>query len=66
MSAPTTAHWAAVKRILRYLRSTSDLGLRLTMSGSSLLSALSDADWAGDLDNRRSMGGYTVFLGGNL
>jgi hypothetical protein len=30
------------------------------------LSAFSDADWAGDLDNCQSTGGYTIFLGGNL
>jgi hypothetical protein len=66
MSAPTTVHWAAVKHILRYLRHTIDLGLRFTKSSSMLLSAFSDADWAGNMDDRRSMGGYTIFFGGNL
>lgn len=66
LSAPTTAHWAAVKRILRYLHATIDLGLCITKSGSSLLNAFSDADWAGNLDDRRSTGGYAIFLGPNL
>lgn len=66
LSAPTTAHWAAVKCILRYLHATIDLGLCITKSGSSLLNAFSDADWAGNLDDRRSTGGYAIFLGPNL
>ncbi|XP_051211845.1 secreted RxLR effector protein 161-like [Lolium perenne] len=63
---PRDTHWAAVKRILRYVKMTSDHGLSLRPSSASLLSAISDADWAGDSDNRRSTGGYAIFFGGNL
>jgi hypothetical protein len=66
LSAPTTTHWAAVKHILRYLHATSDLGLCITKTASSLISAFSDADWAGNPDDRRSTGGYVIFFGGNL
>ena len=42
----------AVIRVLIYLRGTLDVGI--IFSGSTLnLHALSDADWAGDLDSRR-------------
>jgi hypothetical protein len=31
-----------------------------------LVSAFSDADWAGSIDDIKSMGGFAVFLGSNL
>jgi hypothetical protein len=31
-----------------------------------LVSAFSDADWAGCVDDRRSTGGFAMFLGANL
>jgi histone deacetylase 1/2 len=66
LHAPTTVHWTAVKRILRYLQGTVSLGLRLNKSASILVSAFSDVDWAGCPDDRRSTGGFAVFFGSNL
>lgn len=66
LHAPTTIHWAVVNRILRYLQGTLRVGLKLRKSQSMLVSAFSDADWAGCIDDRRSTGGFAVFLGANL
>ena len=55
-----------MKRILRYVRGTVNLGLSIRRSKSTLVSAFSDADWAGCVDDRRSTGGFAVFLGDNL
>ncbi|KAK1617271.1 hypothetical protein QYE76_022788 [Lolium multiflorum] len=68
MHAPRDAHWAAVKRILRYVCGTMGYGLSLHASPSTLtdLVAYSDADWAGCPDTRRSTGGYCVYLGSSL
>ena len=66
LHAPTTVHWTAVKRIVRYLRFSGELGLRIVRSPSALVSAYSDADWAGCADDRRSTGGFAVFLGTKL
>jgi histone deacetylase 1/2 len=63
LHAPTTAHWTAVKRILRFVKDTINVGITFMASPSSLLSAFADADWAGDLDDRRSTGGFAIFLG---
>ncbi|GJY42604.1 putative RNA-directed DNA polymerase [Tanacetum coccineum] len=56
MHAPTENHWSAVKRILRYLHGNPDTSLE----------AFSDADWAGNSDDRRSTGGFAIYLGSNL
>lgn len=53
MHAPRDVHLAMVKRILRYVRGTTQLGLQLRASASTELIAYSDADWAGCLDTRR-------------
>jgi hypothetical protein len=55
-----------VKRILRYLKGCTRLGLKIVKNISLLVCAFSDADWEGCLDDRRSTGGYAVFLGTNL
>jgi hypothetical protein len=66
LHAPTTLHLVAVKRILRFVKGTINLGLRIVKDPSMVVSGFSDADWAGCLDDRRSTGGFAVFLGTNL
>ena len=61
---PTKQHWTAVKRILRYLRSTADYGLVFTPHSSGDCVGYSDADWGGDLDDRKSTSGYLFQIGG--
>ncbi len=61
---PTTEHWTAVKRILRYLKGTSILGLLYRENGSGEITGYSDADWAGDVGDRKSTSGYMFLLGG--
>lgn len=64
MHQPTTAHWIAVKRILRYLKGSVSHGL-FYRPGTTLLQAYSDADYAGNPDDRHSTGGYVIYLGFN-
>ncbi|GKE22326.1 ribonuclease H-like domain-containing protein [Tanacetum coccineum] len=59
-------HLATLKRVLRYIRGTTDLGLQLYQSSISQLISYTDADWAGCLATRRSTSSYCVFLGDNL
>ncbi|KAL6269518.1 hypothetical protein ACE6H2_026429 [Prunus campanulata] len=64
MTTPTEAHFDLVKRILRYIQGTIQYGIHFT-TGPWHLQAYSDADWAGDLNTRRSTTGFVVFLGNN-
>lgn len=65
MHKPSELHFKAVKRILRYLQGTLDYGVKFTKSPKLLLEGFSDASWGSDSDDRRSISGYCVFLGGN-
>lgn len=58
-SNPSRAHWTAVKRIMRYLRGTQDLGLMYCREESIFsCTGYSDADWGGSLDDSKSTSGY--------
>jgi hypothetical protein len=62
LHSPTSTHWTALKRVLRYLKGSVDHGLFYS-KGSLSLHAYCDSDWAGDPDDRRSTTGFGVFLG---
>ena len=66
LSQPTEVHWEAVKRILRYVKGTINTGLHFRKSPSTGISIFTDADWAGCVDDRRSTGGFAIFVGPNL
>lgn len=57
------AHWNAVKRIMRYLKLTSDMKLTYNQNGGNLV-GYTDADWAADVDSRKSVTGYVFVMAG--
>lgn len=61
---PTASHWAAVKRIFRYLQATKDLKLVYTKDGNDKITGYCDADWASDVCDRKSCTGYIFLLQG--
>ncbi|CAM8988652.1 unnamed protein product [Rhodiola kirilowii] len=66
VSAPTQLHYSHLLRVLRYLRGTVTRRLFFPRSSPLHLQAYSDATWASDLSDRRSLSSYCVFLGGSL
>ncbi|CAI7787639.1 unnamed protein product [Closterium sp. NIES-53] len=55
-------HWDAAKRVLRYLCSTSGMGLVLGGRGLVFLTGQADASWVDDSATQRSSEGYTFSL----
>ncbi|KAH9708912.1 retrovirus-related pol polyprotein from transposon TNT 1-94-like protein [Citrus sinensis] len=63
MTNPGGEHWIAVKRILRYIRGTSDVALCYGRSEFTVRGYV-DSDFAGDLDKKKSTTGYVFTLTG--
>ncbi|XP_057962222.1 uncharacterized mitochondrial protein AtMg00810-like [Malania oleifera] len=63
MSAPRSVHYAAVLRILRYVKGTLFHGLFFSSHLSLALQVYSDANWAGNPTNRRFTTGFPFLLG---
>ena len=64
MNAPTNQHWMCGKRLLRYLQGSKGLKLTYTKEASYDLVEESDADWSGDVNDRKSTTGYYFKLNG--
>ena len=61
----TSDHWRAVKRVFAYLVGTIDLGIVYSRSENECnIVGYSDADYASDLETRRSTTGYVFCMAG--
>ena len=58
MHSPSEDHMNAVLRILRYLKSAPGKGLMFSKHGHLNIDGYSDADWAGNVTDRKSTSGY--------
>jgi hypothetical protein len=63
---PKESHLVALKRILRYVKGTLNLGLWYGRQTELNLIGFTDADFAGDRLDRKSTSGTCQFLGGSL
>lgn len=66
LQGSTNEHFAAGKRILRYLKGTKELGLKygVAKGAQPIVIGYADADWALDKETRRSVTGYLFKLNG--
>ncbi|PKA48313.1 Retrovirus-related Pol polyprotein from transposon TNT 1-94 [Apostasia shenzhenica] len=63
MHKPTKQHLGAAKRILRYIKGTSNYGIWYSQTTNIKLFGFCDSDWAGSLDDRKSTSGFLFTLG---
>uniref|UniRef100_H3GB36 Reverse transcriptase Ty1/copia-type domain-containing protein n=2 Tax=Phytophthora ramorum TaxID=164328 RepID=H3GB36_PHYRM len=61
---PCPTHWQALKRVFRYIQGTKTHGIEFQASCNDGLQGYSDADWAGDIESRRSTSGYAFMMNG--
>jgi hypothetical protein len=64
MANPAISHWNAAKRVFRYLQGTKEHALAYGWNGGKdqLLYGYSDSDWGNDVNDRRSVTGWTFLL----
>ncbi|XP_073225581.1 secreted RxLR effector protein 161-like [Cicer arietinum] len=64
MANPKSSHWLAAKRILRYIKGTTDFGILYKRGRSNAgLVSYTDSNYAGDLDDRKSTSGFAFIMG---
>lgn len=61
----TQLHWNGLKRILRYLKGTTELGIFYGKENDIPLIGFADADW-GNFKDRKSTSGYLYKVYGNI
>ena len=60
---PSENHLMAIKRIMRYLKGIEEYGLYYKKNDKFELRAYTDADWARNIDDKKSTSGGAFFLG---
>jgi len=63
IKAPSLSDWHDASRVLQYLKGTSELGLTYSQSDTELI-GYTDADFAGDVNGRKSTSGLIFLLAG--
>ena len=66
MHNPSEEHMDAVNQILCYLKTSPGKGLMLSKNNHLNVEGYTDADWEGNVSDRKSTSGYFTFVGQNL
>ena len=62
-SRPSTSHWKALRRVLRYLKGTMAYGIAYVGTPSTL-EGYTDASWISNMEDHSSTSGWVYLLGG--
>ena len=63
MHCANESHFKAAKRVLRYVKGTTDHGIWFTKSEKSILYGFANSDWVRSYDDMRSTSGYLFSFG---
>ena len=56
----------ALKRIIKYVKTTADFGVWYSNDINDVLAGYSDTDWVGNANDRKSTSGGCFYVGNNL
>ena len=63
---PKESHMIALKKIIKYVKTTADFGVWYNKDINNVLVGYSNADWAGNTDDRKSTLGDCFYMNNNL
>ena len=63
---PKESHMTALKRIIKYVKTTAEFGVWYSKDTSDVLTGYFDANWAGNANDRKSTSGGCFYVGNNL
>jgi hypothetical protein len=66
MQTPRKPHLDAVKRILRYIKHTLHCGIFYETKSQLQVHGYTEANWAGNVSNRRSTNGFLFYFGSDV
>jgi hypothetical protein len=66
LTAPNEEHWNALSHLVGYLKTASLQGIKMRTPDDLRVVAYVDSDYAGDRNDRKSISGYLVTVGGCL
>ena len=66
MSSPSNVHIGVAKRVLKYVKGTTNLGIWYLKTEGVKLDGYVDSDWAGSVDDMKSASGYVFTIGSSV
>ena len=66
MHCASEVHFQVAKRIIRYIKGTTNYGIKYSYCQNFKLHGYSDSDWAGSIDDMRSTIGFCFSFGSGI
>ena len=63
---PKESHMTSLKRIIKYVKTTTEFGVWYSKDTNDVLAGYFDVDWAEKADDRKSTSGGCFYVGNNL